>query len=65
MLYGYIELANAIILKAVDDYRKTEVASEKTSIIRFFRSDWFSVLTDLDPEVLIEKLKKEERTYVN
>ena len=56
-------LANAIILQAVRDYRmlwnfkKTDYA--KRELIEFFRSDWFVILTKLDPEWLIEVLEKE------
>jgi len=67
---NYQNLANAIILQAVDDYRKAlrtlslypydrDACSEEQSIKRFFRSGWFKVLTNLDPEALIERLNKE------
>lgn len=67
---NYQNLANAIILQAVTDYRKDrrtlalyphdrDAQSEKRSIERFFRSGWFKVLTNLDPEMLIKKLKSE------
>ena len=36
---------------------------ELTRIERFFRSDWFSVLTNVDPETLITKLRKEKVCY--
>ena len=66
----YEELANAIILQAVRDYRKAlrtlsrypknRVAQyEIGSIERIFRSEWFGVLTHLDPELLICRLGKE------
>lgn len=56
---GYQSLANAIILQAVKDYREAirllETNSndkmaqrEKRSVERFFHSNWFSILTDLD-----------------
>ncbi len=59
----YENLANAIILQAVKDYRLTDNESELKEIERFFRSDWFSVLTSLDPDLLIQKLRKEKRQY--
>ena len=70
MIKNYENLANAIILQAVEDYRKVlrtlslyphdrDTRSEKQSVTRFFRSDWFKVLTNLDPETLIERLNKE------
>lgn len=66
----YENLANAIILSAVADYRevlqrwqqhpqKESYLAEKAMLERFFRSEWFSVLTSLDPEVLISKLVQE------
>ena len=66
---GYIELANAIIAQAAKDYRAAlnqlslnpndKVAQrERNSIERFFRSDFFSILTNLNGEVLLAKLKE-------
>ena len=67
---NYENLANAIILQAVKDYRvalkclkvnprnKTAFA-DKEEIERFFRSGWFSVLTSVDGEMLIRSLQKE------
>ena len=67
---NYEELANAIVVQAVVDYRIATKRLEKhpldklqkhtqREVLRFFRSDWYSVLTSLDPEVLIVKLNKE------
>lgn len=53
----YRALADAIILKAVDDYR--EHKELRGIIARFFKSDWFKVLTDIDGEYLLKKLKDE------
>lgn len=67
---NYENLANAIILQAVKDYRmalksikanprnRTAMA-DKDEIERFFRSDWFSVLTSVDGEMLIRSLQME------
>ena len=55
----YENLANAIVLQAVKDYRLHDDEQELASIERFFRSGWFGVLTRLDPELLISKLKAE------
>lgn len=66
----YENLANAIVLDAVKDYRKalkrlrknsrnSIAASERDEIERFFHSPWFGVLTTVDPEYLITKLKEE------
>lgn len=67
---NYENLVNAIILQAVKDYRmalkslkanprnRTAMA-DKDEIERFFRSDWFSVLTSVDGEMLIRSLQME------
>jgi hypothetical protein len=66
----YEELANAIVLKAVKDYREAlgilrynpndkDASISKEEIERFFRSGWFGLLTKLDPEMLISRLRKE------
>lgn len=66
----YENLANAIILQAVKDYRaakkklkrnprNTLAQSEIESIERFFRSDWYAALTDVDGRMLIRKLREE------
>ena len=66
----YENLANAIILLAVEDYRKAlltlslnphnrSAQYECRSIESFFRSGWFGVLTRFDPDLLIKKLKAE------
>lgn len=59
----YEELANAIILQACKDYRLTDNEDDLKEIERFFHSEWFSVLTSLDPDLLIKKLRKEKRQY--
>ena len=56
----YEELANAIVLQAVKDYRLTDDEAELAEIERFFRSGWFGVLSKVDPEYLIRKLRKEK-----
>ena len=59
----YEELANAIVLQAVKDYRLHDDEQELASIERFFRSGWFNTLTSIDPEMLISKLRKEKVCY--
>ena len=59
----YEELANAIIVQACKDYRLTDNEDDLKEIERFFHSEWFSVLTSLDPDLLIKKLRKEKRQY--
>lgn len=58
----YHALINAIILQAVKDYR-TALDDENTSGVveceRFFRSDWFTFLTDVDGEIIIQTVSKE------
>ena len=64
-------LANAIILQALKDYREARKKHKKrpknedaTLMIAdceaFFRSDWFKALTELDDEMLLRKLQEEE-----
>ena len=68
----YENLANAIVLSAVADYRKAlkrlsknpgsdSAKAEVESQERFFRSRWYSVLTSVDGEYLIRKLRSEYR----
>ena len=67
---SYEMLANAIVLRAVRDYRDSlkklkkhpknkSALYTKREVERFFRSDWYASLTAIDPEMLIEKLKGE------
>ena len=67
-IYG--NLANAIILQAVKDYhlalkslkanaRNRTAQADKAEIERFFRSQWYSALTDVNGEMLIRSLQKE------
>lgn len=64
---GYRELANAIILQAVKDYRKAlkhDERGRKREIERFFRSEYFTVLTNISGEMLIRKLRAEVKEVV-
>lgn len=67
---NYENLANAIILQAVKDYRMAlkslkanprnrSAQADKEETERFFRSQWFSVLTSVDGEMLIRSLQME------
>lgn len=67
----YENLANAIIISAVRDYRAAGkrlrkhpdsrlAADEIKTIEKFFFSPWFQVLTDMDPEFLVERLRAEK-----
>ena len=64
-------LANAITLQAVKDYREARKKHKKrpknedaklmiADCEAFFRSDWFKALTELDDEMLLRKLQEEE-----
>ncbi len=70
---NYENLANAIILQAVRDYRTTlkclkrnpcnrDADCKKNEIERFFRSQLFTVLTSVDGELLIRSLHEEVNT---
>ena len=67
---AYENLANAIVLQAVKDYRKALESLKRhpgnagaqyviKDVERFFLSDWFVELTDLDGRTLMEQLRKE------
>ena len=71
MMSSYERLANAIILQAVKDWRaarrklKRKPQNESARIElegceRFFRSDWFTTLTNVDGEFIIQKLHEED-----
>ena len=55
----YERLAHAIIVKAARDYIKAKSEITRVNIRDFFRSDFFKVLTTLNPEMLIKKLDME------
>ena len=67
---GYQALANAIVLQAAKDY-KAAIRQMKRhpgtragmgtviQIEKFFHSAWFGVLTDIDPDYLIKRLRRE------
>lgn len=70
---NYENLANAIILQAVKDYhmalkclksnpKNRTARADKDEIERFFRSQWFKVLTSVDGEMLIRSLTMEVDT---
>ncbi len=62
------DLANGIIVRACDDYKRAllkiswkwdiNAAQEIHSLNRWFRGKWFSMLTQVDPEYIIENLNK-------
>lgn len=67
---NYEELANAIILQAVKDYRAALKAlrknpksisanKDKADCERFLLGDWFPALTSIDGEMLMKQLQQE------
>ena len=67
---NFKNLANAIVIQAVKDYRKilkmcirypddAEWHREKEDLEQFFKSKWYSILTELDGEWLIEKIRED------
>lgn len=69
-------LANAIILQAVKDYKKAlrqlegnprnqEARHDKVRLEKFFRSQWYGVLTELDPERLMAGVKENVQHEMN
>ena len=70
MRYCWEELANAIVLKAVKDYRTARRRVRRSAgavksrerireCERFFRSNWFRVLTGVNGEELMDQLRRE------
>ncbi len=68
----YQSLANAIIHQAITDYRGadkklSENPKDSTAqhthneCLKFFHSRWFGVLTDVRPEILVERLREEKK----
>ena len=67
----YEEIANAIVLQACHDYqnayrrhlRRSGIVDkpdyELVALENFFRSDWYKILTSVDGEYLMERLRKE------
>ena len=58
----YQALANAIIEQAVKDYRMTDDPDDLAELEKFFRSEWYGVLTSLDAALLISPLRKEKKS---
>lgn len=66
---GYENLANAIVLQAAKDYRKAlrklsrnaqskDAKRTVSEVEKFFRSDWYKILTSVDSELFIKKLRE-------
>ena len=67
---NYKELAVAIVLQAVNDYRKAlkvlkyspwnrEARSTKREVEQFFRSGWYTSLTSINPRLVMDEIKRE------
>lgn len=55
---NYEDLANAIIIQAVKDYRGTQSPQVRNEIKRFFKSQWFSMLTNVDGDSMYRKQQR-------
>ena len=66
----YEELANAIVEQAAKDYREMRRKLRKNpndmtargqmgEVVRFFHSHWFGILSDANPDYILEQLKEE------
>lgn len=66
----YTELANAIVIQAAKDYRKALKTLQRypryepakavvAEVEEFFRSDWYRMLTSVDAEMLMRKIRRE------
>ena len=67
---GYQALANAIVEQAVKDYRvalkilqrhpdSKAVMQTAMEVEQFFHSPWYATLTDINPDYLIDRMRKE------
>lgn len=65
----YQNLANAIVAQAAQDYlsalkklkknpRNRMAMDEAMQLEKFFHSGWYEILTDVDPDYLIRKLRE-------
>ena len=73
--FDYERLAEQIIIRAAKDYRNAlkrlfrhpenpTALATKEEIEMFFRSEWFQVLSDIDPNVLIEGIKAKAKREI-
>lgn len=61
-LEQYQNLANAIVIQACDDYKAGRISD--TVFRKFCRSEYFKILTKVNPEFLIEKMEEEREVYL-
>ena len=59
---NYQLLADAIVMRAVKDYRRINASEVRKAIKQFFLSDWFFDLTDTDGRKFIKRLERERLT---
>ena len=70
MVNPYEDLAQAIILQAVRDYRQNnkkmvkepdeqKLRNQRAELEKFFLSSWFAILTDLNGKHLLHRLQAE------
>ena len=66
----YTDLANAIIIQAVKDYRNALKTLKRypryepakkvvVEVEEFFRSEWYRTLTSVDADMLMRKIRRE------
>ena len=67
----YEELANAVVIQACEDYKRAYICHLRSNgkgkrtqkqleeLESFFRSDWYKTLTEVDGELLMERLRNE------
>lgn len=60
---AYQNLANAIIIRACEDYKTGKI--NDYSFKYFCRSGWFRILTKVNPEYFIKKMKIEREEYLD
>jgi len=59
---AYENLANAIILQAVDDYREAFMQNDLwliEALENFFMGEWYTILTNVPGKLIIERIRKE------
>lgn len=54
---GYTQLWFAVINQAVNDYRNNP--NMRPEVTRFFKSDYFTKMTGVNGQVVLDRLKKE------
>lgn len=67
-IWAFEDLANAVIIKAARDYKKTlrrlrqepnniDLLYKRERLEKFFHSEWFYILSNVDGDMLIQKLQ--------